>query len=686
MKVSDSIFHVNDYPLKDSVILDSGASLHVFNNRERFSNFRVAPSGDCVLTGDGKLPILGYGEVKIETTNPVGKKGTLKLPDVAYCRDMPTNLVSVIKLADKGIFWDTQPTQSGKTTLRLRNGRVICVLTRRYNQFVIENPPSDSDAEYRASFFQYPSRHKHNSWTPRPSRRADSETWHLRLGHPGPAGVEHLVRSTTGAKVKGVPMTKCDACAEGKMKRQIRRFPRDLSEYNAGEKLGIDFHEFEEDKEHFSNLLLINDRVSGYMWDYYLRDRKADTIITALKSHIGFLQRQYGISVKAIESDNEIVSIKGRVKDFLDSQFIRTENSPPYTQALNGAAEHSGGVVKEKINAMRGGAKLPEALWREICRTAVYLLNRTPRYQFQWKTPYEMFYSRPGKEPKKPDISHLKVFGCKTYAMTTEALKKEKRLKRFNPKAWIGFLVGYGSSNTYRIWSPAMNKVMTMRDVIFDEEITFDGKLETMVDDVKEMSLEDIANYLREFTISDERPTPVISNIDDLFDRDTTIDLDVNSTLTEPDGHESRESTSKPVENSGEKILPTPPPTPPAVMMAVAMFGSVITLRKGDASEKKPCKGITESECLSKGTVANGRPSKGTVECARPTQTLCGGATARCATHSVPTSITSGTNARRRGISGVPRTVATPPRCGNLARAQSITAGDPKSQSLNAGD
>jgi hypothetical protein len=50
---------------------------------------------------------------------------------------------------------------------------------------------------------------------------------------------------------------------------------------------------------------------------------------------------------------------------------------------------------------------------------------------------------------KKPDQSHLRAYGCKAFAMTTDALKKVNRLQRFNPKAWIGYLVGYDLTNVY---------------------------------------------------------------------------------------------------------------------------------------------------------------------------------------------------------------------------------------------
>ena len=81
------------------------------------------------------------------------------------------------------------------------------------------------------------------------------------------------------------------------------------------------------------------------------------------------------------------------LKTLQETKGIRFEPSASYTQAQNGGAESSGGVVKEKARAMRSFAKLPHDLWHEIVKSAVYLLNRTPKYNLQWKTPLDRFHT-----------------------------------------------------------------------------------------------------------------------------------------------------------------------------------------------------------------------------------------------------------------------------------------------------
>jgi len=83
----------------------------------------------------------------------------------------------------------------------------------------------ESNEEYipedvnRAAFFT--KRNKFNTWTKRKPQRVEVLIWHLRLGHPGPQSLEHLVNSSQGVRIKGITIVECDACALAKVKRQI---------------------------------------------------------------------------------------------------------------------------------------------------------------------------------------------------------------------------------------------------------------------------------------------------------------------------------------------------------------------------------------------------------------------------------------------------------------------------------
>ena len=167
-----------------------------------------------------------------------------------------------------------------------------------------------------------------------------------------------------------------------------------------------------------------------------------------------------------MKMDRELYTQKLEVRRFLEQQRIRVEPSPPYTQALNGSGERSGSVIKQKIIAMENSSNLPKEPWPEITHAAVYLYNRTPRYSLNWKSPYELFHTHLTHQDgvvineRKPQQAHLKVYSCKAYYMTTDALKKTNCLDQLKPRTWIDFLMRYDSTNVYQIWNPVFNRVI----------------------------------------------------------------------------------------------------------------------------------------------------------------------------------------------------------------------------------
>jgi hypothetical protein len=114
-------------------------------------------------------------------------------------------------------------------------------------------------------------------------------------------------------------------------------------------------------------------------------------------------------------------------------------------------------------------ASLPEFLWPEAVNAAIYVINRTPNKQLGWKSPYQALYekldTKPGYIKPKPDLSNIRVFGCKAYVR----INNIPRLQKMRPRAMIGYLVGYKASNIWRIWVPRAHKVINARDCVFNE-------------------------------------------------------------------------------------------------------------------------------------------------------------------------------------------------------------------------
>jgi hypothetical protein len=139
--------------------------------------------------------------------------------------------------------------------------------------------------------------------------------------------------------------------------------------------------------------VILTDRATGYVWDYYFVIRKSADLIKIFDAFFNIMKVHNFIRIKTVEYDNEIEK-HSQVVEFLASKSIRIEPLAPNTQGQNGGAERSGGVLKDKERAMRVRARLPHALWPEIGKTAVYLYNRIPNYgdsDIRWESLYTRF-------------------------------------------------------------------------------------------------------------------------------------------------------------------------------------------------------------------------------------------------------------------------------------------------------
>ncbi len=85
-------------------LLDSAASVHVFNIKEKFSNFKRALNGQGLLCGSSVISIEGWGQISL----PLKVKGQIKLltlNNMAYISNFLLNLVSLGCLQKRGLDW-----------------------------------------------------------------------------------------------------------------------------------------------------------------------------------------------------------------------------------------------------------------------------------------------------------------------------------------------------------------------------------------------------------------------------------------------------------------------------------------------------------------------------------------------------------------------------------------------------
>jgi hypothetical protein len=115
---------------------------------------------------------------------------------------------------------------------------------------------------------------------------------------------------------------------------------------------------------------------------------------------------------------------------------------------------------------------LPNYFWAKVVTTVVYIMNQTPTTAVHGMTPEEKFTS------KKLDVSHLRVFGCIAYMHVPD----EKRSK-LDPKVEKCIFIGYSlEQKGYRCFNPSIRKLQVIRDVVFNEVVSWYSPLKVAKD------------------------------------------------------------------------------------------------------------------------------------------------------------------------------------------------------------
>jgi hypothetical protein len=213
-------------------------------------------------------------------------------------------------------------------------------------------------------------------------------------------------------------------------------------------------------------ILLLVDDFSRYMWVSLLSSK--DQVAVAIKRVQVVVERKSGNIMCALRT--------GRGGEFTTTQFqeyyaeldIRRELTAPYNPQHNGVVERRNQSVLAAPRCLMKAKKMPGIFWGEAVNYALYLLNRTTSKGTGGKTPYELWIGA------KPSVSHLRTFECIAHVKVT---KPNLRKLEYRSKAMV--FVGYEpGSAAYRCYDPVTKKVLVSRDMVFDEEGTWDWSTE----------------------------------------------------------------------------------------------------------------------------------------------------------------------------------------------------------------
>jgi transposase InsO family protein len=178
-----------------------------------------------------------------------------------------------------------------------------------------------------------------------------------------------------------------------------------------------------------------------------------------VKTFVRRAQKEFGLPIKKVRSDNGIKFKNTQVEEFLDEEGIRHEFSTSYTPQQNGVVERKNHTLIDMARTMLDEYKMPDIFWCEAVNTACHAINRLYLHKKLKKTSYELLTGN------KPKVSYFRVFRCKRFI-----LNKKPKTSKFAPKVDEGFILGYVSNeHAYRVFNKTSGRVEIAVDVKFDE-------------------------------------------------------------------------------------------------------------------------------------------------------------------------------------------------------------------------
>src|SRR5262249_6990065 len=158
--------------------------------------------------------------------------------------------------------------------------------------------------------------------------------------------------------------------------------------------------------------------------------------------------------LKVLRSDNGGEYTSRDILAYLAGKGVRTQTTTPYTPEQNGLAERMNCTLMETARSTLHTCDLRRSHWGEPLMTAGYIRNRCPASALDGRTPEEAW------KGSIPDISHLRIFGCKAYVH----VPKERRDK-LDAKAILCRFVGYcEGTKGWRFYQGNGKRIIKSRD------------------------------------------------------------------------------------------------------------------------------------------------------------------------------------------------------------------------------
>ncbi|CAK9814306.1 Retrovirus-related Pol polyprotein from transposon TNT 1-94 [Anthophora quadrimaculata] len=422
----------------DTWCLDSGATKHMSNSKNKFHTLNQGIRTDVYTAADQCIKSNGEGNVRMKVQITRHHSNTVELKNVMYVPELRHNLISVPTITDNGYV--VKFGQKGACVKRA-DGTTALTAVKRGQLYIVNQ--SDNYAMHINS------------------ESDNLLRWHQRFGH---LNVRDLRKLKSCNMVEGMNLRSnvnnvdCQVCDKGKICQQ----PFKSSNSKSTVKLGLVHSDIcgpmrTESLGGAKYFVTFIDDHTRYTETKMLRN-KSD-VLEAFRKYKRQVEKQTGCAIKCLRTDNGREYLSREFSKYLEEEGIKRQLSIEYTPQQNGVAERANRTLVEMARCIMIQGNLPQSLWAEAINAATYIRNRCPTKILNDKTPLEAWSGM------KPYVGFFRIIGSKCVA-----LNKSRRLGKFEPKGEEYILVGYDNvSKAYRLWKPNTKSVIRARDVKFIE-------------------------------------------------------------------------------------------------------------------------------------------------------------------------------------------------------------------------
>jgi len=421
---------------KGQWVLDSGASHHMTGDASSLTEVETCPPVEVALADERSLTATTSGVATLTVDGPAGPF-QLTLSDVLVVPGLTVPLLSVRQASGHGFS-----VEFHQRSFNIKRNGEVCAIGRVAGRLYTIGMPVTTGAAETATAVVHTS------------------TWHRRLGHLAPTSLARMATAVTGMEVTqhGVNLLQavpCPPCITGKITRapfhdstSVTTAPLQLVHVDVDGPMPV----------HSAG----GAEYLGSLVDDFTRFKAVVPLTTkgqvkeAIIEVVNLSENQTGDRIKVIRTDGGLEFTGGAWPAWVKDKGVEHQRTTRYTPQQNGVAERYNRTVIERVLALLADSGLPPKYWAEAAVTISYLGNRVP-HRGRDETPYEAFYGT------KPDVSHLRVFGCKAWVYTPGAIRR-----KLMPRAVAGTFLGYGLGQ--KGWRVLVgDKVEVSRDVRFDE-------------------------------------------------------------------------------------------------------------------------------------------------------------------------------------------------------------------------